>query len=200
MEILSKNDLKKCVNILKNDGLLAFPTETVYGLGVKATSKENYDHLVKVKNRPNDKPFTLMCSSINDFKDLVVIDDVTKKIIDKYMPGPITLILKVKEKVADYIDLKTGFVGVRIPDDDFVREMIKEVGKPLFVPSANISSFPPAKDYKEVINYFHDSIDGVVEGHCASNTPSSIFKIDNGNIIELRKGPISLKEVEELTK
>ena len=200
MKILTKNDLEKCVEILKNDGLLAFPTETVYGLGIKASSKENYEKLVNVKNRPNDKPFTLMCSSIKDFESFVELRENTLKIIHAFMPGPITLILKTKKEIPNYIDLSTGFVGIRIPNDDFVRKMIKKVGFPLFVPSANISSFPPARTCEEVVNYFHDSIDGVVEGKCEKNIPSSIFKIDGDNIIEIRKGPISLEEVLEAIK
>ena len=197
---LTKKDISKCAEILKNNGLLAFPTETVFGLGIKASSEENYEKLVKVKNRPNDKPFTLMCSKIEDFEKFVEIDEKTRKIINYFMPGPITLILKTKTDVPHFVDLGTGFVGVRIPDDKFVVNMIKEVGEPLLVPSANISSFPPAKNDKEAIEYFHDTIDGVAEGECINGTPSSIFKIDNGKIILIRKGLISLEEVEEIVK
>lgn len=200
MKLLSKSDLKECVEILKKDGIIAFPTETVFGLGVKADSEKNYENLVRVKHRPSDKPFTLMCSSIKDFEKFVEIDAKTKRIIDKYMPGPITLILKTKIDVPYYIDLGTGFVGVRIPDDKFVLEMIKEAGEPLLVPSANISSFPPAKNHREVIEYFKDTIDGVVEGECKDGVPSSIFKIENDKITLIRKGPISLEEVEEIYK
>ena len=64
MKILTEKDIEICAEILRNDGVIAFPTETVYGLGIKATSKENYDKLVKLKNRPSDKPFTLMFSSV----------------------------------------------------------------------------------------------------------------------------------------
>ena len=197
---LTKKDISKCAEILKNNGLLAFPTETVFGLGIKASSEENYEKLVKVKNRPNDKPFTLMCSKIKKKKKFVEIDEKTRKIINYFMPGPITLILKTKTDVPHFVDLGTGFVGVRIPDDKFVVNMIKEVGEPLLVPSANISSFPPAKNDKEAIEYFHDTIDGVVEGECINGIPSSIFKIDNGKIILIRKGLISLEEVEEIVK
>lgn len=201
MKILKKSDINEASEILKNDGLLAFPTETVYGLGIKATSKENYEKLVKVKNRPNDKPFTLMCASVNDFKDLVEINESTKKIIEKFLPGPLTLILKTKNRVPEFIDLKTGFVGIRIPDDEFVLSLIKKVGAPLLVPSANISSFPPAMNHNEVINYFHNRIDGVIEGECDKNSiPSAIFKIDGNNIIEIRKGKIKLEEIMEATK
>lgn len=200
MKILTQKDIEICAEILRNDGVIAFPTETVYGLGIKATSKENYDKLVKIKNRPSDKPFTLMCSSVDDFKNIVEINEWTRKIIVKFMPGPITLILKVKTEVPEYIDLGTGFVGVRIPDDDFVRNMIKKVGAPLLVPSANISSFPPAKTYQEVIRYFHDNLDAVVKGKCESNVPSAIFKIYDENIIQIRPGEIKLSELVEVVK
>lgn len=200
MQILEKNDLKKCVEILSANELLAFPTETVFGLGIKATSEENYLKLVKAKKRPSDKPFTLMCSEVEDFDKICEINELTQKIIKKFMPGPITLILKTKKDVPHFLDLGSGYVGVRIPDDKFILKMISEVGSPLLVPSANISSFPPAKNEKEVVAYFGDEIGGVVKGECSNGVASSIFKIENSNIIELRKGPISLNDVLEACK
>ena len=200
MKILTEKDVDTCADILKNDGIIAFPTETVFGLGIRATSKANYDKLVEVKHRPSDKPFTLMCSSIKDFEDIVEINDLTRKIIEKFMPGPITLILKVKTSVPNFIDLGTGYVGVRIPDDNFVKTLIEKVGTPLLVPSANISSFPPAKSHQEVIRYFHDTLDAVVKGKCKSNIPSAIFKIVNDDIIQIRPGEIKLTDIVEATK
>ena len=120
MQILEKNDLKKCVDILNANELLAFPTETVFGLGIKATSEENYLKLVKAKKRPSDKPFTLMCSKVEDFDKICEINELTQKIIKKFMPGPITLILKTKKDVPHFLDLGSGYVGVRIPDDKFI--------------------------------------------------------------------------------
>ena len=162
--------------------------------------KESSSELSNQNRERLDEFFKRFKEKIEDFEKFVEIDVKTRKIINYFMPGPITLILKTKTDVPHFVDLGTGFVGVRIPDDKFVVNMIKEVGEPLLVPSANISSFPPAKNDKRAIEYFHDTIDGVVEGECINGTPSSIFKIDNGKIILIRKGLISLEEVEEIVK
>lgn len=200
MKVLNKSDLNEAKEILLNDGIIAFPTETVYGLGVTYDKYDNFLKLVKAKNRPDDKPFTIMCTSFNDVKDIVEINDITQKIINKFTPGPITLILKTKKEVPNYLDLGTGFVGVRVPKDDFVLNLINEVGKPLLVPSANPSGLKPAKDYLEVINYFDGKIDATIKGDIKSNMPSTIIKIDENNIILIRQGEITLNEIMEVIK
>ena len=200
MKILSKKNIDEAVKILNNNNILAFPTETVFGLAIKADSLENFNKLVEVKNRKPNKPFTLMISNINQVKDLIEINDIAKIIISKFMPGPLTLILKAKKNIPYYLDLGSGFIGIRIPKDDFILSLIDKVNFPLLVPSANISSFPPAKSHQEVIRYFHDTLDAVVKGKCESNIPSAIFKIVNDDIIQIRPGEIKLTDIVEATK
>ena len=138
MQIYSKKDILEVAKILKSGGIIAFPTETVFGLGVLSNSKENFLKLVKVKNRNPDKPFTLMISKIEQVKDLVEIDVKTAKIIKKFMPGPLTLVLKKKNnsEIPSYFDLNSGYIGIRIPDDKFILSLIDLVDCPLLVPSA----------------------------------------------------------------
>ncbi len=198
MEFLNKAQIDECVEILKEDKALIFPTETVFGIGIKATSESNYERLVEIKKRPPDKPFTLMCSDISQFENLVEINDVTRKIIEHFMPGAITLILKTKKEVPHFIDLGTGFVGVRIPDDEFVLKMISKVGAPLLVPSANKSGETPALNSKVVYEYFKDDDVSIVEGECINGLASTIIKIDGEEISLIRKGPISLEKIKEI--
>ncbi len=194
-EVFKKEDLKNASEVLKRGGVLAFPTETVFGLGVIANSEKACKNLIKVKNRRPDKPFTIMCSSISQVENIIEINDLTRKILDKFTPGPITLILKAKKEVEHYLDLGSGFVGVRIPDDETVLKLIDEVGLPLLVPSANPSDLPPARSTKEVLDYFDGKIDGVIEGETNKSNPSTIIKIDENDIILIRKGPISLEQI-----
>ena len=201
MKLLAKNQINECVEILNKDGLLAFPTETVYGLAIKASSFDNYKHLVEVKNRPNDKPFTLMCSKIEQVKKFVEINELARKVINNFMPGPITLILKAKKDVPSFMDLNTGYIGIRIPNDKFVLNLIDLVNCPLLVPSANISNYPPAKTSDEVISYFKDSIEGVVEGKTdEAAIPSTVIKIENDKINLLRQGKLTLEMIMEKIK
>lgn len=200
VKILKKDEINEGVKALKEGKLVAFPTETVFGLAAISTSEEAFNRLVETKKRPPNKPFTLMCSSIDDISTYAKISPLAEKIIKKFMPGPLTIILKAKENVKSYIDLGSGFVGFRIPDDDFVRKLIKEVGAPLLVPSANKSSEPPAKSDAEVVKAFENDDVLVFEGACNEGVPSTIIKIDSNNIILIRKGPIPLEEIEEAAK
>lgn len=200
MKILSKNQIEEASEILKNGGILAFPTETVYGLGVVAPSEENYLKLVKVKNRHPDKPFTLMISSITQVLNYLEIDELSKKIIKNCMPGPITLILKAKKEIPTCVDHGTGYVGIRMPDDKFVLSLIDAVKAPLFVPSCNKADCVPAKNTKEVIDAFHDEIDGVIDGSCNNGVPSTIIKVVDGKMTLIRQGKLTLKEIEEKIK
>lgn len=199
MTFIKNNDIECAKKILENNGVIAFPTETVYGLGAIA-SEENYKKMVNIKKRPPDKPFTLMISSLKQVDELVEISDIAKKIIDKFAPGPITIILKSKKNVPHFADLGSGFIGIRIPQSDFILKLIDRIDKPLLVPSANPSGLPPATSSKEVYEYFNDSIDGIVEGNVRSNIPSTIVKVENNEIILLREGEISLKIIEEAIK
>ena len=194
MKILSKNNIDEAVKILNNNEIIAFPTETVFGLAIKADSLKNFNKLVEVKNRKPNKPFTLMISNINQVKDLIEINDIAKIIISKFMPGPLTLILKAKKNIPYYLDLGSGFIGIRIPKDDFILSLIDKVNFPLLVPSANPSDLKPAKNVDEVKKYFEGKIEAVVEGESTSNIPSTIIKIDN-EITLIRQGELSLETI-----
>jgi len=205
LKILSKNNLVEASEILKNDGILAFPTETVYGLGIVADKLENYNRLVKVKNRTPDKPFTLMFSNLNQVSKYLDLDETSRKLIEKFMPGPITLVLKTKDKnedmnskkdtVPSYLDLNTGFIGIRMPDDKFVLNLIDKVSKPLLVPSCNKSGDEPCKNTDEVLKVFNNEIEAVIDGECANGIPSTVVKIENGKIKILREGQIKEDEI-----
>lgn len=200
MEYLTKKDINECVKILKNGGILAFPTETVFGLGVISSSEIAFSKLVETKKRPPNKPFTMMCSKLEQVDNYVEINETTKKVVKAFMPGPITIVAKAKKNVPSYLDLKSGFIGFRIPDDEFILKMIDKVGSALLVPSANPSNEAPALTDKEVIKYFDNEIDGVVEGVCDKLSPSTVVKINESEITVLREGPISKEQIMEAIK
>ena len=174
MKKFKQNQLKDAAKLLNQGGVLAFPTETVFGLGVVYDNKDAYSDLVSIKRRPPEKPFTLMCAETKDIEKYAYINESAKKLIDKYIPGQFTIILKAKEDLPSYVRSKEGFVGIRVPDYPLVQNLIKEVGKPLLVPSANRSGEQPAHTSDEVINNFDDEIDGVILGESVSNTPSTV--------------------------
>ena len=194
MKVFDKNQIKEAATILQKGGLIAFPTETVFGFGVIFNNKQSYDQLILVKRRPPEKPFTLMLSDPNQIKEYAYVDEVAKKLISKYMPGQFTIILKAKENLPSYCVSKEGNVGIRISSDNLVRELIREVGEPLLVPSANKSGEPPLTKSDDVISIFDKEIDGIIIGESVSNIPSTIVLIDNGVHI-IREGLIKKEEI-----
>lgn len=194
MKKLSKRQLSEAAEILSNGGLIAFPTETVFGFGVIFDNKQSYNRLIQVKRRPPEKPFTLMLSSIDAIEKYAYVDERAAKLIKKYMPGQFTIILKAKENLPSYCVSKEGNVGIRISGDKMVRDLIGEVGKPLLVPSANKSGEPPLTKSDDVIKIFEKEIDAVIEGESTSNIPSTIVLL-NENVNVIREGVITKEEI-----
>ena len=199
MEMLEKSQYKKASKILQNGGLIAFPTETVYGLGVIFDNEQSYERLINVKRRPPDKPFTLMCGSLDDIKKYAYVNELAQKLTDAFMPGQFTIILKAKENLPRWVVSKEGNVGIRISDDKFVQNLIIETGKPLLVPSANRSGESPCHTSNEVKDSLGNDLDAIIIGESVSNIPSTIVFVDDSVHI-IRLGEISESEIKNVIK
>ena len=194
MKLLLKSQLDEAASILNKGGLIAFPTETVFGFGVVFDNEQSYKRLIEVKRRPPEKPFTLMLCSSEEIEKYAFVDERAKKLIAKYMPGQFTIILKAKNNLPSYCVSKEGNVGIRISSDKMVRDLIKKVGKPLLVPSANKSGEAPLTTSIDVSKIFKDEIDAVIEGESTSNVPSTIVLL-NENVNVIREGIITKEEI-----
>ena len=199
MEMLEKSQYKKASKILQNGGLIAFPTETVYGLGVVFDNEQSYERLIHVKRRPPEKPFTLMCGSLDDIKKYAYVNELAQKLIDTFMPGQFTIILKAKENLPRWVVSKEGNVGIRISDDKFVQNLIIETGKPLLVPSANRSGENPCHTSNEVKDSLGNDLDAIIIGESVSNIPSTIVFVDD-SIHIIRLGEISESDIKNVIK
>ena len=199
MEMLEKSQYKKASKILQNGGLIAFPTETVYGLGVIFDNEQSYERLINVKRRPPEKPFTLMCGSLDDIKKYAYVNELAQTLIDAFMPGQFTIILKAKENLPRWVVSKEGNVGIRISDDKFVQNLIIETGKPLLVPSANRSGENPCHTSNEVKDSLGNDLDAIIIGESVSNIPSTIVFVDDSVHI-IRLGEISESEIKNVIK
>lgn len=196
MKIIKQADYIDASNILKNGGLVAFPTETVFGFGVVYDNENSYQKLVQVKRRPPEKPFTLMLGNINDIEKYAQADEKAKKLIKKFMPGQFTIILQAKSGMPSWAVAKDGTVGIRVPDFPLISKMINSVGKPLLVPSANRSGEAPICNSDDIISTFEGEIDAVIRGESTSKTPSTVvFCKDEVKI--LREGLISSEDIKK---
>ena len=140
-----------------------------------------------------------MCARKSDIKKYAFVSKKAKKLIDSFMPGQFTIILKAKKCLPSWCVSKDGMVGIRIPDDKTIRDMIKLTEKPLLVPSANRSGEEPLTNHLDVIKEFNDDLDAVMEGESTSNVPSTIVMVDD-KINIIRVGLISEEQIEEALK
>lgn len=195
---LNSGQMDVAADLLKQGEVVGFPTETVYGLGVVYDNPLAFSRLVKAKNRPENKPFTLMCGYLEDIKKVAVVDDRTERIIEKFMPGAITLLLEKKDGLPDWVTLGSPFVGVRISSHPLVLSVIRKVQKPLLVPSANLAGEPPLSLYKEIQDVFDGKIAAIFKEDSSGQKPSTIVKI-NGNQLEcVREGAIPFQEIKKV--
>ncbi len=181
--------------VLENHGVISFPTETVMGLGIYFDDYQAYDYLNKIKNRPEDKRYTLMLGDVNDIEKYAFVTKRDKKIIDAFMPGSITVLLLSKRPIPGYVTFNTGVIGVRVPSLEETCNFIKFLGKPLLVPSANRSGEKPAMNSKEVRRIFNDEVGFIFEGECVGGVPSTVVDLTGDEIKVLREGPIKKEDI-----
>ena len=194
--VVSQSDIEKVVSSLNNDEVVSFPTETVYGIGVRYGSHKALDRLMEAKNRDYSKAITLMLNNKKDIETYAYINDQHRKIINKFMPGKITLILKRRESVDPYMTNGLDTIGIRIPDSDYVLNLIDRAG-PLLVTSANISGSSNTTCTSDVLDQLDGRISLVVDGHTDSKVASTIIDMSKGALKILRLGDITREEIEE---
>jgi L-threonylcarbamoyladenylate synthase len=195
MKILNSTQLDEAAELLKKGEVVGFPTETVYGLGVVYDNKEAYDKLVKVKRRPPYKPFTMMLADPEDIEKYAELNNVSRKLIKTFMPGPITMILDAKPGLPKWCLSEIGRVGVRVADYDLIRDLIRKTGKPLLVPSANRAGEEPGVTAQEVVDTFGDEFPAVIEGKTFSHLPSTVVMVEEKYTHVFREGPITIEDV-----
>ena len=187
--------LEEALRELNNHRVIAFPTETVFGLGVFYDDKEAYELLNKIKQRREDKPYTMMLSKVEDIDKYAFVNEKYQKLIKKFMPGSLTILVKSKDSVPNYVTHNTGVIGIRIPSNKEALELLEYVKKPLLVPSANKADQKPALSEQEVKDIFNNEINIVVPGKISSGEPSTIVDLTGEEIRLVRKGPIPLEEL-----
>ena len=183
---------------LLNHGVIAFPTETVMGLGVVYNDKEAYDHLNFIKHRPDDHPYTMMLSSPHQIEKYAHVDSRSAKIIKAFMPGSITLLLPVKENVPEWVTHNTGVIGMRVPSNEEALLLLNQIKSPLLVPSANRSGEKPALSSDEVKAIFGSELDYIITGKSTSSIPSTIVDLTKSEIIIIRQGPVTMEQINKV--
>ena len=183
--------------ILKNDGVIAFVTDTVWGLGCLPNSEKAVKKIYKIKNREAQKPLILMSYDIYPLFDYVSqpIEKEAQKLIKKHFPGALTLVLTKSVNTPDYMTSNLPTVGIRVPDNETFSNICKNIdGHVLATTSANLSGEPPALTYEEAVKYIGDKVDLVIEdyGYKAQGRASTVAGFKEGLPIIFRQGEVIL--------
>ena len=195
MKTYSKEEINAVADALQNHKIIALPTDTVYGVGVMYGDLKDLQRLKNAKHRPETKPIPMMVSSIEHMEQVAVVDKRVKKIAERFLPGALTLVLRVKEEVP--VEYTNGLetIAIRIPDEPFILKVIDVLNTPLLVTSANQSGAKTALTSDDVFEQLPD-IDGIVLGTCRALQASTIVDCTQEKLKILRPGPITLEQLE----
>jgi len=199
LEATNKN-IELATNALNSDGLVAFPTETVYGLGANGLSPFAVAKIFEAKKRPTFNPLILHVSSIEMLNKIAIVDNFKiDRLIKTFWPGPLTLVLPKKNIVPDIVTAGLETVAVRMPNNKIALELIKKLNKPIAAPSANYFGRLSPTSAQHVNNQLGDKVDLILDGgECSVGVESTIVKISNDENLLLRPGGIPKEDIESI--
>jgi len=196
--IVKDNEIShiRASELIRCGGVIAFRTDTFYGLGADPLNRAAVARIRKLKGREDDKPILLIVSDADEVDRFVKQSDFFKLVAKDKWPAPLTLIGFSRPEVPIELTAGTKSLGIRLPDDDDVRSLVRACGGALTATSANISGQPPARTAKEVENYFPEGIDLIIDGGEATATePSTVLDLSGSGARLVREGAISRAEL-----
>ena len=198
----SISDIKNAAEIIKQGGLVAFPTETVYGLGGDGTNPNAAKRIYEAKGRPSDNPLIIHIHTPEQAEEYANTNATYYRLAEKFMPGPLTVVLSAKDSVPFATRGGLTTVAVRCPSDIIARKLIELSACPIAAPSANLSGSPSPTRAEHVIDDMMGRVDAIIDGgDCDIGLESTIVKIeDDGRIVLLRPGKITVDELACVTE
>jgi len=184
--------IKIITGILNRDGIIAYPTDTFYGLGGNCFSKNANQRIFALKKRAPSKPLSVVISDLNEIPELVLdVPPQFKILSDRFWPGALTLVFKANRRVPKELLGSKGTIGVRLPDHPWLRKLVKYTGFPITSTSANISGEKEFEDPEDVIRVFFGKVDIIVDGGVTQGIlPSTVVDLTFENPKILREGAI----------
>ena len=184
--------------VIANGGVIAFRTDTFYGLGVNPLNPDAVARLRKLKGQDDSKPILLLIGDTNDLDRLIPDRSETFAVVVKrFWPGPLTIVGRAASGLPDGLTAGTGTVGVRLPNDEQVRALVRLCGGALTATSANLSGSPPARSADEVEGYFPTAVDLIINGgEVEATEPSTVLDLSQAEPRLIREGAISWEALE----
>ena len=201
-KVVEWDGMDEAIKALYQGGIVAFPTETVYGLACLAIDASAAEQMYYIKGRDKAKPFTLMCANTAQVAQYCRLMGPDAAVLKAFTPGEITLLLRSRNNNPKCVDLGSGVTGVRIPAHETVRQLIERVGAPLLVTSANYSGSPALVHFEDVNRQFSGFASVIIKGECVSSTPSTVMDLvhldQEGLPVMLRQGKVSAELVRDV--
>ena len=199
IDATTKENIMMAAEDLMNGDLVVYPTETVYGIAADIFNQKAVKNLYMVKNRPFDMPLSVAVSDKDMVETIALMTRPVEKLIDAFLPGPLTIITKKNPGVPDIVTSMSQKVGIRIPDNKIAIELIEEFGGPIVATSANLHSRPDSVSVDTAIEDFGDAVMTYLDnGPCTLGKPSTIVWIMDDKVEVIRQGEITQKQIEDV--
>ena len=194
------DELKIVCNLIKNGEIIIFPTETVYGIGANAYDEKAVGKIFMAKGRPSDNPLIVHIADKNTINEIAQdITEVEQKLIDNFMPGPCTLILRKTEKIPDIVSAGLETVAIRMPDNIIARGIITYSGVPIAAPSANISGKPSGTTIEDIRKELEGKVSAVIDGgETKIGLESTVVKVIDEVPYILRPGKVTAEDIKKI--
>ncbi len=192
--------IQRAADQINSGGVVAFPTETVYGLGADAFNTSAVAQIFEIKNRPHFDPLIVHIADLNDLERIAEVNDLALKLARKFWPGPLTLVLKKQKNIPDLVTSGLPTVAVRMPNHPVALELICLAGKPIAAPSANPFGYLSPTTAKHVDDQLGAKVSIILDGGpCATGVESTILDLSSASPAILRAGGIPAEEIEKIT-
>ena len=180
--------ITRVVDILKNGGVVVYPTDTYYGIGCDIMNKKAIEKIYQIKQRDKSKPFSFICSDLKNISLYAKVSNYAYKTMKRLLPGPYTFILAGSKLVPKIMLTKRKTAGIRVPDNQICLNLVKELGNPVITTSATMPDGTIFHDASLIHDYFGNRVDVVIDGSIVPGQPSSVIMLINDIPEILRKG------------
>ena len=194
-KLLTNKDLPVIKTILEKGGIVALPTDTVYGLAVRFDNVLAINKLKALKGRLASKPFTFLVSKLSQIENIASLKERDYQLISHCLPGPVTFLFLKDSSLDNSYTNGLETVAVRMLEDEMINAVIDELEVPLLLTSANLSGEKDAVNVTDVLNFFENKIEGILVGESLTQKPSTIIDCSKDELLIKRVGPISLREI-----
>jgi tRNA threonylcarbamoyl adenosine modification protein (Sua5/YciO/YrdC/YwlC family) len=180
--------VQRIVQILNEGGVIAYPTDTTYGLGCDLTNKQAIDRLYQIKGMSRDQALAFICPDLSDISRYAVVENPTYRVLKRFLPGPYTFVLTATREVPKMVQTKQKTVGIRVPNHPVAIAIVKELGRPLISSTAGRHGAEPLVDPWEIEQEF-TGLDLVIDcGDAGGQVPTTVVDLSQGDVRIVREG------------